>query len=192
QLLALGRGWGEKKAHGAVEGVAKSREVPFERVLFALGIRHVGETVAKKIARAVGSMERLQVLTKEELTAIDEVGEVIAESIIDFLAAEGNRATIERLRRAGLRFEAEDTGNGPVGDQLKDLTFVVSGVFQNFSRDGIKQAIEQHGGKVSGSISRKTSYVLAGSDMGPAKRAKADELGVPVIDEEEFQRMIGA
>jgi DNA ligase (NAD+) len=190
QLLALGKGWGGKSARQVVEGVAASKTVPFEQVLFALGIRHVGETVAKKIARAVGSIDRLMGMSREELTGIDEVGEVIAESILDFFAAAGNRHIIERLREAGLRFEMEASA-GPASDRLAGKSIVVSGVFRNFSRDGIKEAIERHGGKVSGSISRKTTFVVAGADMGPAKRAKADELGVPVIDEDEFSRMIG-
>lgn len=190
QLLALGKGWGEKSARQVVEGVEASKAVPFEQVLFALGIRHVGETVAKRIARAVGSIDRLMALSREELTQLDEVGEVIAESIADFFAAEGNRAVIERLRKAGLQFESAAAA-GPVSDKLAGKSIVVSGVFRNFSRDGIKEAIERHGGKVSGSISKKTTFVVAGADMGPAKRTKADELGVPVIDEEEFSRMIG-
>jgi DNA ligase (NAD+) len=117
---------------------------------------------------------------------------VIAQSITDFFAADGNRRMVERLREAGLRFEVEVTDEAPVGDKLKGLTFVVSGVFTGYDRDGIKLAIERNGGKVSGSISKKTSFVLAGADMGPAKRVKADELGVQVIDEAEFNRMIGA
>lgn len=192
QLLGLGKGWGEKSASQVVEGIARSKTIPFEQVLFALGIRHVGETVAKKIARAVGSLDRLMALGKEELTGIDEVGEVIAQSILDFFGAAGNRRIIDRLRAAGLRFEVDAAESGVVGDALKGLTFVVSGVFAGYDRDGIKAAIERNGGKVSGSISKKTSFVLAGADMGPAKRAKADELGVKVIGEEEFNRMIGA
>ena len=192
QLLGLGKGWGEKSASQVVEGIARSKAIPFEQVLFALGIRHVGETVAKKIARAVGSLDRLMALGKEELMGIDEVGEVIAQSILDFFGAAGNRRIIDRLRAAGLRFEVEAAESGVVGDALKGLTFVVSGVFAGYDRDGIKAAIERNGGKVSGSISKKTSFVLAGADMGPAKRAKADELGVKVIGEEEFNRMIGA
>jgi len=191
QLLDLGKGWGEKSAGQVIDGIAASKVIPFEQVLFALGIRHVGETVAKKIARAVVSIDKLMGMGKEELMGIDEVGEVIAQSILDFFAVEGNRSIVERLRQAGLRFEGE-AQEGPVSDLLAGKSFVVSGVFRNFSRDGIKEAIERHGGKVSGSISKKTTFVLAGDDMGPAKRAKADELGVPVIDEEEFQRMIGA
>jgi DNA ligase (NAD+) len=190
QLLALGKGWGEKSARQVVEGIAASKAIPFEQVLFALGIRHVGETVAKKIARAVGGIDRLMAMGREELTGIDEVGEVIAESIVDFFAVEGNRAIIERLKAAGLQFQAE-AQDGPVSDKLAGKSIVVSGVFRNFSRDGIKEAIERHGGKVSGSISKKTTFVLAGADMGPAKRAKAEELGVPVVEEEEFSRMIG-
>ncbi len=190
QLLALGKGWGEKSAQLVVDGVAASRTVPFERVLFAIGIRHVGETVAKKLARSVGSMDKLATMTQEELTAIDVVGPVIAESIVDFFAVEGNRDILERLRGQGLRMELDPSEIVSVGDRLKGLSFVVSGVFRNFSRDAIKAAIEMNGGKVSGSISSKTSFVVAGADMGPAKRTKADQLGVRVIDEDEFIRMI--
>ena len=192
QLLGLGKGWGEKSAAQVIEGIAASKAIPFEQVLFALGIRHVGETVAKKIARAVGSIDRLMGMTLIDLVTIDEVGEVIAQSILDFFAVEGNRNIVERLRAAGLRFEVDASQQQPVGDKLKGLSFVVSGVFTGYDRDGVKEAIERKGGKVSGSISKKTSFVLAGADMGPAKRAKADELGVKVIGEEEFNRMIGA
>ena len=191
QLLALGKGWGEKSASQVIDGIAASKSIPFEQVLFALGIRHVGETVAKKIARAVFSIDRLQEMTAIDLVGIDEVGEVIAQSILDFFAVEGNRNMVRRLRMAGLRFEVDVSQQQPVGDKLKGLSFVVSGVFVGYDRDGIKEAIERNGGKVSGSISKKTSFVLAGADMGPAKRAKADELGVKVIGEEEFKRMIG-
>ena len=156
------------------------------------GIRHVGETVAKKIARAVGSIDRLADMTSEELTAVDEVGTVVAASILDFFSAEGNRAIIQRLREAGLELAMDITAARPQGDRLKGSSFVVSGVFETFTRDGIKEAIEENGGKVSGSISKKTSFVVAGADMGPAKRAKAEELGVKVIDEVEFKRMIEA
>lgn len=190
QLLGLGKGWGEKSAQQVIDGIEASKQIPFEQVLFAIGIRHVGETVAKKIARAVGSMERLAVMTQEDLVALPEVGPVIAESIADFFAVPGNRGIVDRLRQHGVRMELDPSEMVIAGDKLKGLTFVVSGVFQKFSRDGIKEAIERNGGKVSGSISSKTSYVLAGADMGPAKRTKADELGVRVIDEDEFTRMI--
>ena len=192
QLLALGKGWGEKSASQVIEGIAASKAVPFEQVLFALGIRHVGETVAKKIARGSVSIDRLMGMTLIELTTLDEVGAVIAQSIVDFFAVEGNRRIVERLRAAGLRFEVDASQQQPVGDKLKGLSFVVSGVFVGYDRDGIKEAIERNGGKVSGSISKKTNFVLAGADMGPAKRQKADELGVKVIGEEDFNRMIGA
>lgn len=192
KLLALGKGWGVRSAQQVIDGIAASRAIPFEQVLFAIGIRHVGETVAKKIARGVGSMDRLMAMTKEELVAIEEVGSVIAQSILDFFAVEGNRALVERLRQEGIRMEVDPASVRHVGDKLKGLTFVVSGVFQNFSRDSIKEAIESNGGKVSGAISSKTSFVLAGADMGPAKRTKAEELKVPVIDEEQFSRMIDA
>lgn len=192
QLLALGKGWGEKSASQVITGIAASKSIPFEQVLFALGIRHVGETVAKKIARAVLTIDRLQEMKTIDLVGIDEVGEVIAQSVLDFFAVEGNRNIVHRLRMAGLRCEVDASQQQPVGDKLKGLSFVVSGVFSGYDRDGVKEAIERNGGKVSGSISKKTSFVIAGADMGPAKRAKADELGVKVIGEEEFNRMIGA
>ncbi len=191
KILQLGKGWKEKSARKLIIGIEASRKIPFEQVLYALGIRHVGETVAKRIARSAGSIDRLMSMTREELMGIDGMGQVIAESITDFFAVPGNRQIIQRLRKAGLRMEADTAGLAPVGDRLKGLSIVVSGVFRNFSRDGIKEAIERNGGKVSGSISSKTSYVVAGADMGPAKRVKAEELGVKVIDEAEFMRMIG-
>lgn len=189
QLLGLGKGWGEKSAEQVVLGIEASKAIPFEQVLFAIGIRHVGETVAKKLARGLGSMDALMTATKEQLMGVGEVGEVIADSVIGFFAVPGNREVVERLKAAGLRMEVEASA-APTSDKLKGLTIVVSGVFRNFSRDGIKEAIEMNGGKVGGSISKKTSYVVAGADMGPAKRAKADELGVPVIDEDAFAAMI--
>lgn len=192
QLLALGKGWGERSTQLIIDGIAASKAIPFEQVLFALGIRHVGETVAKKIARAVGSIDKLATMTPEELATIDEVGAVIAASIRDFFGAEGNRRIVERLKAAGLRFELDHSQQMPRSERLKGLIIVVSGVFETFTRDGIKKAIEDNGGKVSGSISKKTSFVVAGADMGPAKRAKAEELGVKLIDEGEFRKMIEA
>ncbi len=190
KLLELGKGWGEKSAGQVVDGIAASRAIPFEQVLFAIGIRHVGETVAKKIARAVLSMDKLRAMSKDELIVLDEVGEVIAQSILDFFAVEGNRVIVERLRECGVQMEVDPASIQLVGDKLKGKTFVVSGVFRNFSRDSIKASIESNGGKVSGSISSKTSFVLAGADMGPAKRTKAETLKVSVIDEDEYMRMI--
>jgi DNA ligase (NAD+) len=129
-------------------------------------------------------------MTKEELVTIDEVGEVIAQSILDFFAVEGNRDIVQRLRQCGVQMELDPASIQAVGDKLKGLTFVVSGVFRNFSRESIKASIEQNGGKTSGSISSKTSFVLAGADMGPAKRSKAEALKVQVIDEDAYMRMI--
>lgn len=192
QLLNLGKGWGERSTQLIIDGIAASKAIPFERVLFALGIRHVGETVAKKIARAVGNMERLASMSVVELQEIDEVGTVVATSIRDFFNADGNRHIVERLRAAGVNFAVDPSDEISQSDLLKGLTFVVSGVFETFTRDGIKLAIEENGGKVSGSISRKTSFVVAGAGMGPAKKAKAEELGVKVIDEVELRRMIEA
>jgi DNA ligase (NAD+) len=192
RLLALGKGWGERSAQALIDGIARSKEVPFDRLLFALGIRHVGETVAKKVARATGSLDALAAMDVEQLTAVEEVGEVIARSIHGFFQAEGNRRLVERLRAHGLQFADVRGKEATAGTALKGLSFVVSGVFGNFTREGIKETIEAHGGKVSGSISKKTSYVVAGADMGPAKRTKAEELGVPVIDEATFSKMIGA
>ena len=192
QLLELGKGWGERSTQLIIDGIAASKAIPFERVLFAMGIRHVGETVAKKIARAVGNIDRLAAMSMEELTGIDEVGSVVAASISDFFAAEGNRRIVERLRAAGVNFAVDPSEKKSQSDLLNGLTFVVSGVFETFTRDGIKQAIEENGGKVSGSISKKTSFVVAGAGMGPAKKTKAEELGVKVIDEVELRRMIEA
>jgi DNA ligase (NAD+) len=190
KILALGKGWKEKSANIILQGLEESRQRPFEQVLFAIGIRHVGETVARKIARAAGDIDRLMAMTKEELTAIDVVGPVITESIMDFFNVPGNREIIERLRKSGLQLAIDPADRIEVGDKLKGLTFVVSGVFKDFSRDGIKEAIERNGGKVSGSISSKTSFVVAGDGMGPAKRVKAEELGVKVIGEDELKAMI--
>ncbi len=190
QLVGLGKGWGEKSADQVMKGISASKQVPFERVLFAIGIRHVGETVAKKIARSVGSMQQLADLDQEALVGMDEVGPVIAESIADFFAVQGNRDIVQQLKDHGVRMELDPSEITIVGDKLKDKTFVVSGVFRNYTRDSIKEAIENNGGKVSGSISSKTSFVLGGADMGPAKRTKAEKLSVPVIDEDEFNRMI--
>ncbi len=192
QLLELGKGWGERSTQLIIDGIAASKAVPFERVLFAMGIRHVGETVSKKIARAVGNMDRLAAMPMEELTGIAEVGSVVAASITEFFAAEGNRRIVERLRTAGVRFAVDPSKDKSQSDILKGQTFVVSGVFETFTRDGIKQAIEENGGKLSGSISKKTNFVVAGAGMGPAKKTKAEELGVEVIDEVELRRMIEA
>jgi DNA ligase (NAD+) len=180
----------EKSVKNLLEGVELSKQIPFERVLFALGIRFVGETVAKKLARHFKSIDAISIATKEQLLEADEIGEKIAASILDYFSKEENRTFIHRLREKGVKMEVEISESDlPTSDIFKGKTFVVSGVFKNFSRDGIKEHIESHGGKVSGSISSKTTYVVAGDDMGPSKRKKAEDLMVQILSEEEYQRL---
>lgn len=189
QLLPLER-MAEKSANNLIDGLEASKQVPFERVLYAIGIRHVGETTAKKIAKKVKSLDVLIHSSKEELLAIDEVGEIIAISIADFFANEKNKDIILRLKQAGLQFELSEDQQQATSDKLKDLTIVISGVFAKHSRDQYKDMIELNGGKNSGSISKKTSFVLAGDNMGPEKLKKAESLGVKIISEDEFLEML--
>lgn len=181
----------EKSVRNLLEGIEASKEVPFERVLFAIGIRFVGETVAKKLAKHFRNIDNIRQATFEELTQADEIGEKIAQSVIEWSAEPRNRTIIERLRKAGLKMETDIEENVKASDVLQGKTFVVSGSFSNFSRDSIKESIEANGGKVSGSISKKTDYVLAGEKMGPEKKKKAEDLGVAIISEEDYMRMIG-
>lgn len=187
QLLPLER-MAEKSVNNLLKGIENSKNVPFERVLFALGIRHVGETVAKKLAKHFKSIDALIMATQEELISVDEIGEKIADSIIDFFSKEVNQHIISRLREAGLQFEVVE--GEQASEKLKGLTFVVSGVFE-MSRNDMKNAIEQNGGKVSSSISTKTDYLIRGENMGPSKLEKAESLGVKMISEKEFLGMIG-
>ena len=189
QILPLER-MAEKSANNLMEGLESSKSVPFERVLYAIGIRHVGETTAKKIAKKVKSLDALMKATKEELLAIDEVGESIAISIASFFANENNKTIITKLKHAGLQFELTEEQQQSGSEKLKDLTFVISGVFVKHSRDQYKDMIEHNGGKNSSSISKKTSYILAGDNMGPEKLKKAESLGVPMIDENRFLEML--
>ena len=189
KLLTL-EGFGPRSAERVMEGLAASREVPFERVLFALSIPYVGETTAKRIARSVGSIDRLAAMSAAELKAIEDVGPRIAESIIEYFSIETNRRTIGRLRAAGLQLETAVAANAALSDTLAGKSFVISGVFARHSRDEYKSLIEAHGGKNVGSISKKTDYVLAGENMGPAKLEKAKSLGIPIIGEDEFLAMI--
>ena len=182
-------GFADKSAERLIDGIAASVNVPFERVLFALSIPYVGETGARKIARATGSIDRLMTMSEAELTAIEDVGPRIAASIIEFFAQPINRDTIERLRAAGVKLSADSTDT-PHTDLLGGKTFVISGTFALHSRDQYKALIEQNGGKNTGSISRKTDYILAGENMGPAKLEKAQKLNIPVIDEQTFLKMI--
>lgn len=188
-LMHLER-WAEKSARNLMESLRNSKNVSFERVLYALGIRYVGETVARRLAKAFRSMERLEKATAEELLAVDDIGERIAESVIDYFSNERNREVVDRLKSHGLQMELpeEDTGGG--NDKLKGLTIVISGTFAKHSRDEYKVMIERNGGKNSGSVSGKTDFILAGDNMGPAKLEKAAKLGVKIINEEEFLKMI--
>ncbi len=180
----------EKSAENLVAGVEASKEIPFERVLFALGIRYVGETVAKKLAKHYKNIDAIATTSEDELTAVDEIGSKIAESVVAFFSEEKNIAIIDRLKRYGVQLEisAEKLANQTT--VLEGNTFVVSGVFTTVSRTELKKLIEDNGGKVSGSISGKTNYVVAGENMGPSKKTKAEDLGVPIISEAEFLQMI--
>ena len=188
-LMHLER-WAEKSARNLMDSLRNSKNVSFERVLYALGIRYVGETVARRLAKAFRSMERLEKATAEELLAVDDIGERIAESVIDYFSNERNREVVDRLKSHGLQMELpeEDTNGG--NDKLKGLTIVISGTFAKHSRDEYKAMIERNGGKNSGSVSGKTDFILAGDNMGPAKLEKAAKLGVKIINEEEFLKMI--
>ena len=181
---------GYKSAENIVRSIERSREVPFERVLFAIGIRFVGETVAKKLARAFGSMDRIENATFDELVAVDEIGEKIAQSILRFFSNEQCRTLIARLKEAGLQMEIVEDESIERTDKLAGKSIVISGVFAQHSRNEYKAMIEQHGGTNVSSISSKTSFVLAGRDMGPAKLEKAQKLGVEIVDEETFLKMI--
>ena len=189
QLIPLER-MAEKSAENLVKGVAESVKIPFERVLFALGIRFVGETVAKKLARAYKNIDSLMVATVEELMTVDEIGQRIAESVVSFFRNGINLEIISRLRQYGVQFEVSADKLENQTDLLKGQTFVVSGVFENLSRDELKKLIEDNGGKVGSSISSKTSYLVAGDKMGPSKRTKAESLGVPIISETDFLNML--
>ena len=180
----------EKSAENLINGIEKSKEIPFERVLFALGIRYVGETVAKKLAKHYKNIDALASASTEDLTAVDEIGERIAESVTDFFASEENRKIVQRLKDYGLKLEiaAEELENQ--SDLLEGNTFVISGVFEKVSRNELKKMIEDNGGKVSGSISGKTDYLVAGENMGPSKLAKAEKLGTKIVSEDEFLKML--
>lgn len=189
KLLPLER-MAQKSAENMLKGIQQSKEVPFERVLFALGIRYVGETVAKKLARHYKNIEALENATIEQLVEVDEIGNQIASSVVNFFADDYNRKLIDRLKGYGLQFALSEQSTEGQTDTLKGLTFVVSGVFSLYSRDELKALIEQHGGKVGSSISSKTNYVIVGDNMGPSKKEKAEQLGVKMISEEEFQSLI--
>ncbi len=181
---------GEKSAENIINGIAASKEVPFERVLFALGIRFVGETVAKKIAKSFADIEELENADLEKLKNIDEIGEKIARSIVVYFSNPSNRELIEHLRESGLQFCRKEEDMSEHTDKLSGQSIVISGVFTHHSRDEYKELIEKNGGKNVGSISSKTSFILAGDNMGPAKLEKAQKLGVRIVNEDEFLTLI--
>lgn len=190
QLEGL-EGFGKKSAERVIDGIAASRLVPFERVVFALSIPYVGETTAKKVAKAAGSIDRLMTMSQAELESIEDVGPRIARTITDYFADEANIETIERLRKAGVQMEMpEDSSLEAVSDVLAGKSIVISGVFVHHSRDQYKAMIEANGGKNVGSISKKTDFILAGDNMGPSKLEKAQKLGIPIISEDEFLKML--
>ena len=189
ELLRLER-WAEKSARNLMASLEESKQVPFERVLYGLGIRYVGETVAKRLASAFLNMEQLSKASLEELTAVDEIGERIAQSVIRYFADEKNQQLVNRLKEYGLQMAIAEDKLANRSEKLKGLTIVISGTFSKHSRDEYKAMIEQHGGKNSGSVSSKTHYILAGENMGPAKLEKASKLGVKIISEDEFLNMI--
>lgn len=183
-------GLGERSAANIISGIEASKQIPFSRVLFALGIRFVGETVAKKLASSLRSMDRIMNASFEELLTVDEIGQKIAASIKAYFADEANVRLVEDLIFFGLKMEEEESGNIAVSDTLNGLSFVVSGVF-SISRDELKGLIEAHGGKNLSSVTGKTDYLVAGDNMGPAKLEKAQKLGVKIISEQDFMKMIG-
>jgi|TARA_B110000967_G_scaffold29661_1_gene27839 DNA ligase (NAD+) len=189
QIIHLDR-MAEKSADNLVSGVQASKDIPFERVLFGLGIRYVGETVAKKLAKHYKSIQALSEASLEDLETVDEIGIKIAESVVEFFTNEANIRMVSRLILYGLQLELSKEALSNQTIQLKGLRFVVSGVFETVSRDELKALIDCNGGKVVSSISAKTSFVVAGSNMGPSKRTKADSLKVPIISEKEFLEML--
>ncbi|PXV63565.1 DNA ligase (NAD+) [Dysgonomonas alginatilytica] len=189
QVAELER-WAEKSAKNLIQSIADSVNIPYPRVLYALGIRFVGETVAKKVAKAFPSIDLLMQATVEQLVEVDEIGERIAQSIVDFFRKEENQDIISKLRQFGIQFETCETITDQQTNKLSGLTIVISGTFEKHSRDEYKTLIDLNGGKNSGSISAKTNHLLAGANMGPAKLEKAQKLGVNILTEDEFLKMI--
>jgi DNA ligase (NAD+) len=184
--------FGEKSITNMIHGIEKSKEMPFEKVLFGLGIRFVGETVARKLARYFKTIEALQQATFEELILVDEIGDRIAESLIEYFTVPQHLEQIEKLKKAGLQFAVKEEVNELQSEKLSGKSFIISGVFDQFSREELKQMIELNGGKILGSISAKLNYLVAGENMGPAKLKKAQKLNIPMISEQELLQMIEA
>jgi DNA ligase (NAD+) len=189
QILPIER-MAEKSADNLIQGVSASKAIPFETVLFALGIRYVGETVAKKLAKHFKNIDAIIVATAEELVEVDEIGERIAESVVEFFEIEYNQIVLQRLRDHGLNFIIVEEEIEGASDKLSGLVMVVSGVFYEISRNDLKKSIEINGGKLASSVSAKTDYLVAGEKMGPSKLEKAEKLGVKLISEIEYLKMI--
>ncbi len=188
QVLGLER-FAEKSAQNLIDSLEESKKVPFSRLLFALGIRYVGETVAKKLAFALKNIDTIANATVEELVVVEEIGDKIAESIRDWFSKEKNIEIINQLKLNGLTLESADDSSTKLSNLLENKTFVISGTF-NRSRDEIKALIEAHGGKNTNSIAKTTSYILAGEKMGPSKLEKAQKLNIKIISEADFLKMI--
>ncbi|PKV75772.1 NAD-dependent DNA ligase LigA [Pontibacter ramchanderi] len=189
QLVNLER-MGEKSANNILNSLEKSKQTPYDRVLFALGIRYVGSTVAKKLAEQFSDIEALRGAMYEELIAVNEIGDRIAQSIIQYFSRPEHQELVERLKAAGLQFKSENTAPEMESDKLEGKTFVISGVFESVSRDELQRIIVSHGGKVVSSISAKLSYLVAGDKMGPSKLEKATKLGITILSEDEFLGMV--
>lgn len=189
QVIPLER-MAEKSADNLIQGIQQSKNIPFERVLFALGIRYVGETVAKKLAKHYKSIEAIANAKEEELINVDEIGVKIAESVQAFFVSEENMRIIERLKVFGVQLEISAEQLIGQTDKLKGQSIVISGVFESLSRDELKKLIEDNGGKVSSSISSKTSFIVAGDNMGPSKKKKADDLNISLLNEYDFLQKI--
>lgn len=189
QLLTMER-FGQRSVDNMLDGIDKSKEKPFEKVLFALGIRHVGETIAKKLALHFKRIDVLASASLEEISSVHEIGERIAESVVTYFSEEENRNRVASLKASGLRFEIEEVASASLGQQLEGKTFVISGVFARYSREELSQLIESYGGKLLSSISGKLNYLVAGDKMGPSKLSKAEKLKIPIISEDELLRLI--
>ena len=189
EILKLDR-WAEKSANNFIESVRESLAVPYDRALYALGIRYVGETVAKRLTQTFHSIDDLMNASFEQLISVGEIGEVIARSVIDYFSIESNRLLVERLKNFGVQFVLREEEIAEKTNKLNAQTFVISGTFSLHSRDEYKVLIEKNGGKNTGSVSAKTDYILAGENMGPAKLEKAMKMGIKIISEVEFLKMI--
>ena len=182
--------FGEKSIENMLKGIEQSKQMPFEKVLFGLGIRYVGETVAKKLAKGVKTINNLANASLEELIAIDEIGIRIAESIKEYFSKTEHLAQIEFLKTEGLQFEIKENSILLQSDKLNEKTFVISGVLEKHSREELKIIIEENGGKILSGISAKLNYLVAGDNMGPSKLEKATKLNIPLIDEDELMKMV--